>query len=296
MVESSVRLLPLGPHLGAQVEGIDVRDGLGGETIGELRRAWLRHGLLVFRNQSLDASDLLAFTRCFGEPVIYTRSENAAARHPEVLVLSNRKVEGKPIGAAISSRYWHTDGHFLQEPPAGTFLHGVDVPPEGADTWFCNMAAAYASLAPALRREIDGRTFIMDRVQTLPYHYPDRAVPGPEQKLLWPDMHHPVVRTHPDTGVQALYIGGLVPWRIVGMEPSQSDALMARLHAAAFDERFCWRHRWQPGDLLMWDNRTLSHRATAYDMQRYTRTMLRTTIAGDRPYYRADAIAPARAS
>ncbi len=296
MVEAALSLRPLSPVLGAEVEGVDLRADLPGTTVRTIRQAWLRYGVLLFRRQDPEPSQLVAFTRRFGEPVVYTRSENARTDHPEVLMLSNARAAGRPVGAAISSRYWHTDGHFLECPPAGTLLYGKQVPAEGGDTWFAHMGAAYRRLPDSLRGEIDGRAFLMDRVQTLPYHYPDRQIPGPGQKLLWPDMPQPLVRTHPETGAQALYIGGLVPWRIVGMDRERSDALMARLHAVAFDQTFCWRHRWQPGDLLMWDNRTLAHQATAYDMERYTRTMYRTTIAGDRPFYSADGSRAALAS
>lgn len=275
----------LSPVLGAEIAGLDLREELPEATVRTLRAAWLRHGVLLLRGQRLDPASLVAFTRRFGEPVVYTRSENACAGHPEVLVLSNAKVEGRPIGAAISGRYWHTDGHFLERPPAGTILFGREVPPERGDTVFANMAAAYAALPPDLRAAVDGRSFVMDRVQSLAYHYPERPTPGPRQKELWPDQVQPLVRTHPDTGAQALYFGGIVPWRIVGVPRKDSDALMARLHAHAFQPRFRFRHRWQPGDLLMWDNRSTSHKATAYDMQRHTRTMLRTTIAGDVPFY-----------
>ncbi|MES2936336.1 MAG: TauD/TfdA family dioxygenase [Pseudomonadota bacterium] len=285
----ALQLRVLSPALGAEVAGLDLREELSDATVRALRTAWLRHGVLLLRGQRLDPVSLVAFTRRFGEPVVYTRSENACAGHPEVLVLSNAKVEGKPIGAAISGRYWHTDGHFLECPPAGTVLFGKEVPPERGDTVFVNMAAAYAALPDDLRDAIDGRGFVMDRVQSLAYHYPERPTPGPGQKLLWPDRVQPLVRTHPETGARSLYIGGIVPWRIVGMEAGDSDALMARLHAHAFQPRFRFRHRWQPGDLVMWDNRCTAHKATGYDMQRHTRTMLRTTIAGDAPFYAAAA-------
>ncbi|AGK51243.1 taurine catabolism dioxygenase TauD, TfdA family protein [Burkholderia thailandensis MSMB121] len=283
---STLCIRPLSAALGAQIDGVDARADLDADTVRAIRAAWLRFGLLVFRGQALDPARLVAFTRRFGEPVVYTRAENACDGQPDVLVLSNIVKDGKPIGAAISGRYWHTDGHFLACPPAGTLLFGDETPAEGGDTCFVNMTAAYRALPAWLRARIDGRTFVMDRVQTLPFHYPRRPAPLPDQKRVWPDMLQPVVRTHPETGQNALYIGGVVPWRIVGMEQRYGEALMAHLHAIAFDEaRFGYRHRWRAGDLLMWDNRCLAHRATDYDMARYRRTMYRTTIAGDRPFY-----------
>ncbi|CAH0441517.1 TauD/TfdA dioxygenase family protein [Ralstonia pseudosolanacearum] len=298
MADASIlHIRPFRAGFGAEIEGFDAGDALSSNTVQAIRAAWLRFGVLVFSGQMLDPVRLVAFTRHFGEPVIYTRSENACAGHPEVLVLSNVVVDGKPIGAPISSRYWHSDGHFLQCPPAGTLLYGKEVPPEGGDTCFVDMRAAYRALPEQLRTEIDGRTFLMDRVQTLPFHYPDRPAPPPDQKLRWPDMPQPVVRTHSESKTNALYIGGIVPWRIVGMEPHRSDALMAQLHAIAFDEqRFGYRHRWRAGDLLMWDNRRVVHRATTYDMARHRRLMYRTTIAGDLPFYAPEKVEAAVAS
>lgn len=278
---------PLSTVLGARIDGINLADELAQPVVDAIRAAWLRHGVLLFRGQQLSHAQQIAFTRRLGEPVVYTRSENASPQHPELLVLSNAIVDGRRIGAAISGRYWHTDGHFLAQPPAGTLLYASQVPPEGGDTWFVNMTLAYQALPDDLRAQVDGREFVMDRVQTLRYHYPERAAPPPDQKRAWPDIAQPLVRTHPETGVDALYIGAAVPWRIVGMDEDQSNAVMARLHAIAFDEeRHGWCHQWQAGDVLLWDNRCLAHRATGYDMARYQRTLYRTTIAGDKPFWK----------
>ncbi|XHO07004.1 hypothetical protein ACEQUB_p00250 (plasmid) [Ralstonia syzygii] len=140
MADASIlHIRPLTAGFGAEIEGVDTGADMTSDTVRAIRAAWLRFGVLVFGSQTLDPARQVAFTRRFGEPLVYTRSENACAGHPEVLVLSNVVVDGKPIGAAISSRYWHTDGHFLQCPPAGTLLYGKDVPPEGAtrasSTW-----------------------------------------------------------------------------------------------------------------------------------------------------------------
>lgn len=171
---------PLSAALGARIDGIDARAELDADTVRAIRAAWLRFGLLVFRGQALDPPRLVAFTRRFGEPVVYTRACNACDGQPEVLVLSNVVKDGKPIGAALSGRYWHTDGHYLACPPAGTLLFGAEIPAVGGDTHFVNMTAAYRALPAWVRTQIDGRTFVMDRVQTLPFHYPQRPAPPPD--------------------------------------------------------------------------------------------------------------------
>ncbi len=295
-IDHTLRVRPISPALGAEIEGMDLRQPPWADKVRALRARWLKAGILLFRGQNLSPAQLLAFTRCIGSPTVYTRSENACRDHPEVLVLSNVIVDGRPLGAAVSGRYWHTDGHFLECPPAATLLFAHEVPPRDGDTWFVDMRRALQALPGDLRREIEGRRFLMDRAQSLPYHYPERPEPTPEQRALWSTTEQPVVRTHPETGEAALYIGGLVPWCMVGLERSSSDALMREVHAIAFQEQWCYRHKWRAGDLLIWDNRSLAHRATNYDSAQYRRTMYRTTTAGEKPFYRAPATEQAVAS
>jgi taurine dioxygenase len=270
--------------LGAEVRGIDLAQPLSNETARILRAAWLEHGVLVLREQDMTPAQQIAFTRRLGEPFVYTRSENAHRDHPELLILSNVIENDRPLGAAISGRYWHTDGHFLAEPPAGTLLWAKLLPPIGGDTWFANMTAAYEALPRPTAARIDGLRILVSRVDSLPYHYPERPAPPPNQREIWPDMAHPLVRTHPETGRKALYFGGIVPWRIVGMKASESRALLEELQAFALAPPFVYVHRWEPGDAVLWDNRGVAHRATEYNMTKYQRTMYRTTIAGDAPF------------
>lgn len=271
---------PLSEVLGAQVAGVDLRQRLPQADFEVVHDAWMRFGVLLFRDQCLEPAQQIAFTRLFGDLVTYTRAENAHHGFPEVLVLSNVVENGKPIGAAISARYWHTDGHFLAHPPSGSLLYGKEVPQEGGNTHFANMNAAYEALPASVRARIDGLTIIIDRVQSLPYHYPDRPAPPANQKEIWPDMRQPLVRTHPVTGRKALYMGGIVPWRIEGLSVAESEPLMRDLIRHALEPRFCFVHEWRQGDAILWDNRCVIHRATAYDMTRFRRTMLRTAIAG----------------
>lgn len=274
----------LSPALGAEVFGVDLAGPLSDDTVKALRAAWLDHGVLVFREQDMTAAQQIAFTRRLGELFLYTRSENAHPDHPELLVLSNVIENGRRLGAAISGRYWHTDGHFLAAPPAGTLLCAQLVPAIGGDTWFANMTAAYEALPPATVARIGGLRILVSRVDSLPYHYPERPAPPANQREIWPDMPQPLVRTHPETGRKALYFGGIVPWQIVGMPAAESKALLEELQAFALSPRFVHAHRWQTGDAVLWDNRCIAHRATEYDMTKYKRTMYRTTIAGDVPF------------
>jgi alpha-ketoglutarate-dependent taurine dioxygenase len=277
-------LEPLSEAIGSEVSGIDLALLRPDADFDRIREAWLRTSILLFRGQTLTPPQLIALTRRFGEIVTYTRSENAHPDYPEVLVLSNLCRDGKRIGSPASGRYWHSDGHFLKTPPAATFLYGVEVPPTGGDTWFCNMQAAYEALPSELKRRLDGLKVIISRVQSRPYNYPEKPPVTPEERAAWPDMPHPLVRTHPVTGRKALYIGGNVPWRVEGMPPEESEPLITGLQAFAIRPEFLYVHRWRAGDVILWDNRSSMHKATAYDEVNHRRLMYRTTIEGDEPY------------
>jgi taurine dioxygenase/putative 2-oxoglutarate oxygenase len=281
---ADIRFSPLSRALGARVTGIDLSRPLLPADYDKIHAAWMRFGILLFRGQGVTPEQQVAFAQRFGELMVYTRSENAHPMFPELLVLSNVVENGKRVGAAISGRYWHTDGHFLDAPPAGSLLYGKEVPPQGGDTFFASMTAAYEAVPPRVRSRIDAHRIVIDRVQTLRYHYPERAAPPANQKDQWPDKVQPLVRTHPVTGRKALYLGGIVPWRIVGLPVSRSEPLMKALQRVALNPRFQYRHRWRPGDAILWDNRCVIHRASDYDMKRFRRMMVRATIAGDAAY------------
>lgn len=277
-------LRPLTETIGTEVSGIDLAVPISSGDFDKLVKAWLDTTVLLFRNQSMTTAQQIAFSRRFGELMVYTRRKNELTEYPEVLVLSNLKRDGKPIGAAVSSRYWHTDGHFLKCPPSASFLYGIEVPPTGGDTWFANTQTAYDALPELTKRRIDGRKAIISRVKSLPYNYPDRPPVTDEQRAAWLDMPQPLVRTHPITGRKALYMGGNVPWNVEGMPEAESDILIPELQAFATQPRFVYIHHWLAGDALLWDNRSSMHRATAYDMVNHRRLMHRTTIAGDEAY------------
>ena len=282
-----LKLRPLTDIVGTEVSGLDLAQPLGAADFETIRRAWLDSTILLFRGQSITPVQQVAFTLLFGELVTYGRSEHALPGHPEVLVLSNMKRDdGEPMGAPVAGRYWHTDGHFLEQPPAASFLYAVEVPANGGDTLFANMYAAYEALPEATRRRINGRRVIISRVQSRPFNYPHKPQVTTEERAAWPDMPQPLVRTHPETGRPALYVGGNVPWRIEGMPHSESDILIPELQAFATQSRFVYVHRWQAGDAILWDNRSAMHRATAYDLLNDKRLMHRTTVAGDLPFYR----------
>lgn len=219
------------------------------------------------------------FSRQFGEVSSYTRSKFALEDYPEVLVLSNITRDGKLIGSPVSGRVWHTDGHYIETPPAGSMLYALEVPPEGGDTWFANMRTAYEALPETVRKKIDDLTVVISRVQSRPYNYPERGLPTKEEISEWADMQQPMVLVHPVSGKRAIYAGGNVPWRILGLDQDESDPLVTFVQEFSTRPQFTYRHKWRAGDIILWDNRSAMHRATAYDSTRYRRLMHRTTIS-----------------
>jgi len=283
--------------------GIDVRriDGsFAGEVLGAeleraadfaaVHRAFLDHGVIVVRGRSLSPEAQIVFSAGFG-PLMGRRpsmSDKALMPgHPEITILSNRKKNGENVGLADAGRYWHSDLCFEENPNLGTILHAVEVPPEGGDTLFADLALAYETLPDDVKRQIEGRR----AAHTFAKHYRDVMAQGSmrvplteEQIAALKTTWHPIVRTHPETGRKALYVNPGHTTCIEGMDEAESAALLESLYAHSVRPEHVYRHRWRVGDTVAWDNRRVMHNAQGYDMARYTRHMHRTCIHGDRPF------------
>jgi taurine dioxygenase/putative 2-oxoglutarate oxygenase len=280
-----MQLRPLCDAIGTEVLEIDISEPVPAATFDRLYKAWLDTSVLLFRDQQITPAQQVAFTRRFGEIVAYNDpTENPLPEQPEILLLTNLTKEGKPSGKASSAYLWHSDGHYLREPPSGSMLYAVEVPPVGGDTWFANTAAAYETLPDAMKQGLKGLSVIISRVQSRPYNFPHKPPVTPEQRAAWPDMPQPLVRTHPESGRKALYIGSNVPWRIVGMPDEESAPLITELQKLSIQPQFTYQHVWRAGDALLWDNVTSMHRATPFDVGNHRRIMHRTTIAGGVPF------------
>lgn len=279
----ALQLRPAGSLFGVEAHGIDLSEPLADSIFERLHRAWTEAGLLVVRRQSLSPEAQIALTRRFGDIFSYTLSANAHPHHPEVLLLSNLRRGGRPCGTPGSGRYWHTDGHYLPVPPGASILHAVHAPRSGGDTLFANTADAYDRLPATLKRRIEGLRVIISRERTRPYHYPDKPPVTDAERAAWPEVDHPVVRTHPVTGRKSLYVGGIVPYRIEGMGEDESNPLVTELQRYTTDPEYVHVHRWRAGDLVVWDNRTVIHRGTAYDERRSRRHIHRTVATGELP-------------
>ena len=264
----SIQVKTLGNALGAEVGGVDLSRPLAADTLAEVRRAWLDHQVLRFRDQALSDAQLIAFSRQFGEldppgPNPYGRP--FIPEHPEINVISNIKVDGAPIGGlGDGEAVWHADMTYVDEPPMAAILYALEVPPSGGDTFWTNTALACEKLPDDLKARIEGRSAIHDATYN---SAGDRRkgyaeVTDPRQA---PGARHPLVRTHPETARPCLFLGRRRNSYVLGLPLEESEALLDALWSQATQVEFTFRQQWRPGDVVMWDNRCTLHRRDPFD-------------------------------
>jgi taurine dioxygenase len=267
---------------GAELSGVDLAAPLDDATIGAIRAAFHAHGVVLFRGQVLTPEQHIAFSRRFGPLEIHVQTNYLLAGHPEIFVLSNLRENGRLIGGVDCALSWHSDSSYLAVPSLGSALYAIEAPAVGADTWFAGMSAPYEALPEDKRRAIDGLRAVHSYLRLQQHQFPERPLTE-EQLAKTPDVDHPVVRVHPETGRRSLFLGGDVIARVHGIPDEDGRALMRELLTFATGPHFIYRHRWQAGDLVMWDNRCTVHRGTKYDTVNHRRRMHRTTLAGTEP-------------
>jgi taurine dioxygenase len=251
----------LGPQIGAEIHGVDVRrlDDTGFATI---YRAWLDHNVVVVPGQELEIDDFLRYSRRFGEVVPHPSKMTRHPDYPEITLLGVNKFGANgQLDMAIYRRGaedWHTDGAYDEEPFKATQLYALAIPSRGGDTLFASMYAAYDALSPALKEKLEGRkgafTYGGRRKATALLNAEDRD---------WIPVFHPIVRTHPETGRRGLYFDPGKILRIEGLEPDESDDLIQELTGRMIQPDGQYRHRWRRGDIVIWDNRCSYHKAAA---------------------------------
>jgi len=269
---------PLSPVLGGAISGLDLRKPLDDATKREVYDAFVQYHVLCFRDQHLDPEQQIAFTEQFGTLERHM-ARNRGPVNPLVNIVSNLGPDGKPSGK-VGSTGWHSDKSFRPEPSLATILHAQIMPPEGGETCFANMIAAYDALP-------EGRKPELDRIRIVHSWEQSRARLGlqatPEEIADAPPLTHPLVRTIPETGRKALFMGEHAS-HIEDCPMEEGRALLNELTAHAVEERFVYRHKWRAGDMLMWDNRCLLHRANPnFDAARFPRVLHRTCIRGSAP-------------
>lgn len=280
----TLEIRPLSDALGAEIAGVDPSREIPEAEFAEIRQAWLDHALLLFRGLDWTPEQQIAFTRRFGPLHIMTPLHFNMPGHPEIFQVSNVVREGKEVGLKRAGWGWHSDGEDKRVPNAGSLLYAVTVPPTGGDTAFANMYAAYDALPDDMRRRIEGRRVRTSRIQLHNVHYPDLPPLTEEDKRDRPDMYHPIVRVHPESGRKSLYCGRWAV-EIEGIPEAEGRELIAFLQEFAVRPQFVYVHKWSVGDAVLWDNRCLQHCAQPFEDDKYERHMLRTTLEGDVPFY-----------
>ncbi|MDX8120321.1 TauD/TfdA family dioxygenase [Janthinobacterium sp. GMG2] len=272
--------------LGAQVLGLDLAQPLSQGDFQRLHHAHLDHHVLVFRDQRITPQQQVDFSRRFGPLQIHVLRQFQLPSQPEVLIISNIVENGQPIGLGDAGHFWHSDLSYKEVPSLGSMLHAQELPDEGGDTVFANMHLAWESLPAALRHAVRGARAehsYLSQYEELRRRNPWRPALTQAQIDEVKPVTHPVVRVHPETGRRALFVSEHFTTRIVGLPDDESRALLDELFAHSVRPEHLYVHRWQPHDLVFWDNRSLMHLATGCPPEQ-RRKLYRTTIEGDAPY------------
>jgi taurine dioxygenase len=286
---SELWIRPTGAALAADVHGVDLSKPLSEALFRRITNAWAEHLVLRFSGQQLDDNMLMAFSARFGEldrvpiaAVGFDRMESGLDSQAQdwVAVISSVKRDGKPIGGLGSYELvWHTDMSYNPLPPRASLLYALEVPPDGGNTGFLNMYAAYETLPGNLKRAIEGRTCIHDSSRNSAGELREGF-----QRTLdvrhTPGAVHPLVRLHPVTGRKALFLGRRPGAYVQGLAVEESEKLLDAVWAHATQECFAWYQKWRAGDLVLWDNRCVVHRRDAFD-QNLRRLVHRTQIVGE---------------
>ena len=276
MRRQKLELKKVTPHCGAEVRGIDLSQPLEAGTIEALEMALAEHCVLFFRDQELAPEQLKRLGRYFGKLHLHPAWPRLVKGHPEIMELltdqNSKRVAGED---------WHSDVSCDKEPPLGTILYMLEVPPVGGDTLFANMYAAFETLSAPMQRFLNGMTALHDGEQA----YRGRYEGVEDENKTFPRAEHPVVRTHPVSGRGALFVNRIFTTRILDLAKPETDALLGMLFDHVAQPDFQCRFRWEPGSVAFWDNRCTQHFAL-WDYYPNRRHGLRVTIRGDTPFYR----------
>ncbi|ARP85541.1 TauD/TfdA dioxygenase family protein [Bordetella genomosp. 9] len=283
---SPIQIRPLPGPLGAEVLGLDLSLPLSDADFRRIHRAHLDHHVLIFRDQRITPQQQVDFSRRFGPLQIHVLRNFQLPGHPEVLVVSNIKENGQPIGLGDAGAFWHSDLSYKEKPSMGSLLHAQELPADGGDTLFANQHAAYEGLPQALKRALDGKRAehsYLAKYEELRARSPWRPPLTQKQIEEVRPVVHPVVRTHPETGRKALFVNEHFTTRILGIPEDESRDLLAELFKLSVQPQYLYTHVWQPGDMVFWDNRSVMHLAGGTP-DHLRRKLYRTTIEGDIPF------------
>ena len=278
-----LKINPIKEDFGAEIGGIDLSQSQSAETYKTIEDAFGRYGALVFRGQNLTPAELSDFSKHFGPLHVHHLAENTIPDHPEVRVLSNVKKEGRYIGQYRGGHYWHTDLIFCENIGHATILHGVECPPEGGDTLVADMRGAYEQMPEDMRKKLDGKIAYHDHAYRYNILYPERPPLTAEQAAKVPPVEHPIICSHPQSGRKAVLLTVPTIRTLGDLNEEETAELMKEVEAFCTQPQFVYTHKWQQGDVVMWDNLCTMHSATPFD-EKYDRIINRTqTVYEERP-------------
>ena len=272
---SGLLITPVTAAIGAQVDGVDLREPLTESLREALLDALVTHHVLFFRGQDITPEEQVAFAKKFG-PISYPPFAPKYGTNPEYIVLDQTKPRGEGADA------WHSDNSFMAEPPMGSLLRAVQIPEVGGDTCFASTVAAYEALSPPIQRLVDGLTAVHDITKPLAKGIAAGHTTAnlAEVQAQWPPVEHPVVRTHPVTGKKSLYVNRNSTTHLVGIGERENEALLPMLMDHIRSPEFQCRFSWDTHSVAFWDNRSAQHFAVPDYQSR--RIMNRVTIAGEK--------------
>lgn len=285
--DSTVSVVPIQGSCGADIIGFDFEHLHPGQ-VETVRQAWRDYGVLRFRGYNITTQQHVNFSNLFGHHVPVKGSSIGHEEQEEITVISNVKVDGKPIGTLGNvDLEWHSDSWYFEKPPCGQILHAIQLPRVGGNTYWVNMYAVYDALPESTRKIIEGRLIQFDIV----YDAYDRLRPGQEKPesddfRLWKHVRHPIVRTNPYSGKKAVYVGYLNAERnwIVGLPLEKSTAILNEIYGYINSGDYVFKQQWQPHDIIMWDNRCTMHRRDGWEGND-ARVMHRTGTGMEKPIY-----------
>ena len=279
-----IKVRLLSEACGAEISGVDLSKPLSEAEVAAIKDAWGKHLVLVFRGQKVSQEDQLRFAAYFGDlgsrkkapEALRLRAEGTQQDNEKVLLVSNIKVDGKPIGAFGEGEFWfHIDSGYTAKPYKYTFLYALELPSRGGNTMFSNMYKAYDAVPAVLKDKLKGK-------KALHIHEYNRAKQASSSGDISgiPHHYHPIFITHPDTGRKTLFVDRLMTTRIEGVSEAESDALLDQLYEIGERRDYIFEHVWQFGDFLMWDNRCTIHARTDFPKEE-RRLLRRCTVEGE---------------
>ena len=276
-----MEIKPIDGSFAREVTGVSLWNGLPADQLEQIRNAWTECGVLVFRRQSLSENEIVEVSAMFGKPQVVHRTDWVSPEHPEVILISNLKdQDNKQIGMPGSNDVeWHTDQSYVANPSTGAMLYAVEIPNDGGgSTWWTNMRVGYDELPAELKAACNGKRAVLSYLKRLAGYNEQAAKVTEEMLRKTPPVAQPIVYSHPVTGNKSLFLDPSTTIGVEGMSDEAGLALVEQLTKACTQPHQVYKHRWQVGDVILWDNACTMHRRDEYESKQ-RRFLKRTTIA-----------------